>query len=61
MSHCGIWQTIPNARRPDGSYLVAGKNVTGFANSEEDAVGLTSPTGQGSFTARTSSIVKSGA
>lgn len=32
---------LTNARRPDGSYLVAGKNVTGFANSEEDAVGLT--------------------
>jgi putative intracellular protease/amidase len=28
-------------RRPDGAYLVAGKNVTGFANSEEEAVGLT--------------------
>jgi putative intracellular protease/amidase len=26
---------------PSGTPLVAGKNVTGFANSEEDAVGLT--------------------
>ncbi|HEY8064334.1 MAG TPA: type 1 glutamine amidotransferase domain-containing protein [Methylosinus sp.] len=26
---------------PDGAPLVAGKNVTGFANSEEEAVGLT--------------------
>jgi putative intracellular protease/amidase len=31
---------LTNVRRPDGAYLVAGKNVTGFANSEEDAVGL---------------------
>jgi putative intracellular protease/amidase len=32
---------LTNVRRPDGAYLVAGKNVTGFANSEEEAVGLT--------------------
>lgn len=31
---------LTNVRRPDGAYLVEGKNVTGFANSEEDAVGL---------------------
>ena len=26
----------------DGEYLISGKNVTGFSNSEEEAVGLTS-------------------
>ena len=30
-----------NARDTDGRPLVAGKRVTGFSNSEEDAVGLT--------------------
>lgn len=30
-----------NARRPDGAPLVAGLRVTGFSNSEEQAVGLT--------------------
>ncbi len=37
---CHAPTALTNARRPDGSSLVAGKNVTGFANSEEDAVGL---------------------
>ena len=37
---CHAPAALTNARRPDGSYLVAGKKVTGFANSEEDAVGL---------------------
>ncbi len=37
---CHAPVALTNVRRPDGSYLVAGKNVTGFANSEEDAVGL---------------------
>lgn len=37
---CHAPAALTNARRPDGSYLVAGRNVTGFANSEEDAVGL---------------------
>jgi putative intracellular protease/amidase len=30
-----------HAKGPDGSYLVKGKSVTGFSNSEEAAVGLT--------------------
>ncbi len=30
---------LTNVRRPDGSYLVEGKNVTGFANSEQRASG----------------------
>ncbi len=37
---CHAPTALTNARQPDGSFLVAGKNVTGFANSEEDAVGL---------------------
>ncbi len=37
---CHAPAALTNTRRPDGSYLVPGKNVTGFANSEEDAVGL---------------------
>lgn len=37
---CHAPVALTNVRRPDGSYLVAGTNVTGFANSEEDAVGL---------------------
>ncbi|HYG31417.1 MAG TPA: type 1 glutamine amidotransferase domain-containing protein, partial [Methylophilaceae bacterium] len=32
---------LRHVRNPDGSPLVAGKKVTGFANSEEEAVGLT--------------------
>jgi putative intracellular protease/amidase len=31
-----------NVRGPDGEYLVKGKRVTGFANSEEEVMGLTS-------------------
>lgn len=38
---CHAPAALINVRRPDGSFLVDGKNVTGFANSEEDAVGLT--------------------
>jgi putative intracellular protease/amidase len=30
-----------NVKDDDGTYLVKGKNVTGFTNSEEEAVGLT--------------------
>ena len=30
---------LPYAKLSDGSYLVAGKTVTGFANVEEDFVG----------------------
>jgi putative intracellular protease/amidase len=33
---------IVAAKLPDGSYLIAGQPVTGFSNSEEDMVGLTS-------------------
>jgi putative intracellular protease/amidase len=32
---------IVNVKLSDGSFMVKGKRVTGFANSEEDAVGLT--------------------
>jgi putative intracellular protease/amidase len=32
---------LVNARKPDGSPLVAGHRVTGFSNEEEQAVGLT--------------------
>lgn len=32
---------LRHAKGPDGKPLVAGRNVTGFSNSEEDAVGLT--------------------
>lgn len=38
---CHAPAALTNVRQPDGSFLVEGKNVTGFANSEEDAVGLT--------------------
>lgn len=33
---------LANARGKDGGYLVKGRRVTGFANTEEEAVGLTS-------------------
>lgn len=32
---------LMNAKDQDGTYLVKGRNVTGFTNGEEDAVGLT--------------------
>ena len=32
---------LRHAKSPDGKPLVRGKSVTGFANSEEEAVGLT--------------------
>jgi len=38
---CHAPGVLRSARRADGSSLVAGKAVTGFANSEEAAVGLT--------------------
>ena len=31
---------LPQCRRPDGSPLVSGRQVTGFSNSEEETVGL---------------------
>lgn len=33
---------LVNVKTSDGSYLIAGQQVTGFSNSEEDAVGLSS-------------------
>ena len=38
---CHAPGVLRHVRNPDGSSLVAGKKVTGFANSEEEAVGLT--------------------
>lgn len=38
---CHAPVALTNVRRPDGSYLVDGRRVTGFTNSEEAAVGLT--------------------
>ncbi|WP_119156193.1 type 1 glutamine amidotransferase domain-containing protein [Caldimonas tepidiphila] len=38
---CHAPGVLRNTRGPDGQPLVKGKAVTGFANSEEDAVGLT--------------------
>lgn len=38
---CHAPVALTNVRRHDGSYLVDGKRVTGFTNSEEAAVGLT--------------------
>jgi len=38
---CHAPGVLRHVRNPDGSPLVAGKKVTGFANSEEEAVGLT--------------------
>jgi len=31
---------IANVKLPSGEYLIAGQNVTGFSNSEEDSVGM---------------------
>jgi len=38
---CHAPGVLRHAKAPDGSPLVQGKQVTGFSNSEEDAVGLT--------------------
>ena len=38
---CHAPGVLRHARKPDGSPLVAGKKVTGFTNTEEEAVGLT--------------------
>lgn len=38
---CHAPAALVNVRRPDGSYLVDGRRVTGFTNSEEAVVGLT--------------------
>lgn len=38
---CHAPVALTNVTNDDGSYLVAGKQVTGFTNSEEDTVGLT--------------------
>ena len=38
---CHAPGVLRHARKPDGSPLVEGKKVTGFTNSEEEAVGLT--------------------
>jgi putative intracellular protease/amidase len=38
---CHAPGVLRHARKPDGTPLVQGKRVTGFSNSEEDAVGLT--------------------
>lgn len=38
---CHAPAVLLNARTPEGEPLVAGKRVTGFSNSEEEAVGLT--------------------
>lgn len=38
---CHAPGVLRHARKPDGSPLVQGKRVTGFTNSEEEAVGLT--------------------
>lgn len=38
---CHAPGVLKRAKKPDGSALVAGKRVTGFSNSEENAVGLT--------------------
>ncbi|MGO2374301.1 MAG: type 1 glutamine amidotransferase domain-containing protein [Pseudoalteromonas prydzensis] len=38
---CHASAVFLNAKNPDGTALVAGKKVTGFSNSEEDAVQLT--------------------
>lgn len=39
---CHAPVALANVRNKDGEYLVKGKHVTGFTNTEEDAVGLTS-------------------
>jgi len=38
---CHAPAVLKNAKNPDGSPLVEGKSVTGFSNTEEDAVQLT--------------------
>ena len=38
---CHAPAVLVNVRGKDGEFLIKGKRVTGFANSEEDAVGLT--------------------
>ncbi|MES2238607.1 MAG: type 1 glutamine amidotransferase domain-containing protein [Pseudomonadota bacterium] len=38
---CHAPAVLVNVRGKDGEFLIKGKHVTGFANSEEDAVGLT--------------------
>lgn len=38
---CHAPGVLQRVRKPDGSLLVQGKRVTGFTNSEEEAVGLT--------------------
>lgn len=38
---CHAPAALKNTTNPDGTPLVNGKNVTGFSNTEEDAVGLT--------------------
>ena len=38
---CHAPGALRHAKKPDGSPLVAGKKVTGFTNTEEEAVGLT--------------------
>ena len=38
---CHAPGALRHVKAPDGSYLVKGKKVTGFSNSEEEAVGLT--------------------
>ena len=38
---CHAPAVLKNAKNPDGSPLVKGKSVTGFSNTEEDAVQLT--------------------
>lgn len=37
---CHAPGALVNVRQPDGEYLIKRKHVTGFANSEEEAVGL---------------------
>lgn len=39
---CHAPVALANVRNKDGEYLVKGRHVTGFTNTEEDAVGLTS-------------------
>lgn len=38
---CHAPAVLRHAKAPDGALLVKGKNVTGFSNSEEEAIGLT--------------------
>ncbi|NWA08859.1 type 1 glutamine amidotransferase domain-containing protein [Pseudomonas gingeri] len=38
---CHAPGVLRHVKKPDGTPLVAGKNVTGFTNTEEEAVGLT--------------------